>query len=91
MNISVWTSAWRPQRRAQKAPWAPPPKPFANNYTIQPPDLSHEVEALWDAARSQATEHRQRGHDHPDPRSGRGVKPGEMISVCARDGRASPG
>lgn len=68
----------------KKAPWAPPPKPFANNHTIQPPYQAHEVEALWAAARSQATEHRQRVATVILTLGlGAGVKPGEMISVCA--------
>lgn len=68
----------------KKAPWAPPPKPFANNHTIQPPYRAHEVEALWAAARSQATEHRQRVATAILTLGlGAGVKPGEMISVCA--------
>ncbi|MCT2295381.1 hypothetical protein M3F57_04395 [Brachybacterium muris] len=68
----------------KKAPWAPPPKPFANNHTIQPPYRAHEVEALWAAAKSQATEHRQRVATVILTLGlGAGVKPGEMISVCA--------
>ncbi len=75
----------------KKAPWPPPPKPFANNHTIQPPYSAEEVEALWAAAGSQATDHRERVATAMLTLGlGAGVKPGEMLAVTAETVKAHP-
>lgn len=75
----------------KKAPWPPPPMPFANNHTIQPPYSDEEVEALWAAAKSQATDHRERVATAMLTLGlGAGVKPGEMLAVTAETVKAHP-
>lgn len=68
----------------KRAPWPVEPKPYADNHVIKPPYTCAEVEWLWQAARSQSTEHRRRVATVILTLGlAAGLKPGEMLFVTA--------
>lgn len=70
----------------RRAPWPRDPKPFAENVTLLPPYTPAEVEGFWEAAEAQGTDQRVRVCTTILTLGlGAGLKPGEMLTVCASD------
>ncbi|WP_297742854.1 hypothetical protein [uncultured Tessaracoccus sp.] len=75
----------------KRAPWAPEPKPFADNHTIMPPYSSQEVEGFWRAALTQRTpRRRQVARAVLVLGLGAGLAPREVGLVSASDVRIHP-